>query len=93
MVRLQDNREAAALNSRAGRGEVRATLELDVANARNVAKALEPDIKAERFTTELLPEDKKLKIIISAASIGELTAGINSCLRLVRAATAAQEVK
>ncbi len=72
---------------------MKATIELDVSNPKKIAAALEPDIKAERFTTELKPSDKKLIIIVNADSIGELSAGINSCLRLTRAANVAQEVK
>lgn len=72
---------------------MKATLELDVADAKTVSDALAPDMKTEKFTVELKPTGRKLTIIINAESVGELAAGINSCLRLVRTASVAQEVK
>lgn len=72
---------------------MKATIELEVADAKVIEAALAPDIAAERFSVELKPAGKVLTLVINAGSVGELTAGINSCLRLVRAAAAAQEVK
>lgn len=72
---------------------MKATLELDVKDAKGVVDALAPDMETEKFSIELKPVGHKLTIVINAEKTGELAAGINSCLRLVRAASAAQEVK
>lgn len=72
---------------------MRASIDLDVGDAKAIADALKPDIEAERFTVELKPAGKMITITVNAESIGELAAGVNSCLRLIRAATATQEVK
>ncbi|MBU5557983.1 MAG: KEOPS complex subunit Pcc1 [Candidatus Aenigmatarchaeota archaeon] len=72
---------------------MKALIEIETDDPKTVADALRPDIEAKHFSVELRPSKDKLNITIHADSIGKLTAGINSCLRLVRAAKSAQEVK
>lgn len=71
---------------------MKATLELDVKDAKMIAEALTPDMKSEKFSVDMKPAGKKLTIMLNAETVGELAAGINSCLRLVRTASTAQEV-
>lgn len=72
---------------------MRAELEISCSQPELLLATLQPDIiKTDKFTVQLVAGKGCLKLTIAAADIAGLLAGINSYLRLIRTALAAQEV-
>jgi tRNA threonylcarbamoyladenosine modification (KEOPS) complex Pcc1 subunit len=73
---------------------MRAEIEVDCENPEIVIEALRPDTGAsEKFSAGLAAGKGKLLLSVEAGEIGGLVAGVNSYMRLIRAAIATEGVK
>lgn len=70
---------------------MKATIQIDCRRPELIITALRPDIaETRKFTTALSAKPGALELSIEAADISSLLAGINSYLRLIKAALAAE---
>ena len=66
---------------------MRAEIEIECEDPEIIIKSLEPDVeKTKRFDVEFKPDKNKILLIVKADDFGGLLAGINSYLRLIKAA-------
>ena len=66
---------------------MKAKIEIECDDPDIIIKSIEPDIDVrEKFNIKLEPDDDKIKMTVESDEITGLLAGINSYMRLIRAA-------
>ena len=72
---------------------MRAEIEIECEEPETVIKSLEPDVeKINRFEVEFKTDKNKILLIVKSDDLGGLLAGINSYVRLIKAATDAMRL-
>jgi len=72
---------------------LRAEIEIECEEPETVIKSLEPDVeKINRFEVEFKTDKNKILLIVKSDDLGGLLAGINSYVRLIKAATDAMRL-
>lgn len=72
---------------------MRAEIEIECEEPETVIKSLEPDVeKINRFDVEFKTDKNKILLIVKSDDFGGLLAGINSYIRLIKAATDAMRL-
>ena len=90
---LQGNNEKKTQNISEGRCRLRAEIEIECEEPETVIKSLEPDVeKINRFEVEFKTDKNKILLIVKSDDLGGLLAGINSYVRLIKAATDAMRL-
>ncbi len=74
---------------------MKATLEIECKNPKIVIDALKPDLEddVKKFTGKLSAGKDKLSVSVESETITGLAAGINSYLRLIKAASEVSEIE
>lgn len=87
VLRVQGCNEGQAQESSQGAGKVKAELDVDCENPEMVIKSMEPDMTStDKFSVDMKPSEKSLKIIVTSNDVGGLLAGVNSTARLIKVA-------
>lgn len=73
---------------------MKAKIEIECKNPKNVIKSIEPDMdQNDKFEAKLEADDKELKLTIKSDEIPGLLAGINSYLKLIKTTSDMEEIK
>ncbi|MBN2203150.1 MAG: hypothetical protein JW700_03120 [Candidatus Aenigmarchaeota archaeon] len=72
---------------------MKAKIKIECENPKLVVKAIEPDMDSGRFEVELEANDERIELKVESKDIAGLLAGINSYIKLIRAAINTEEIK